>query len=74
MADKLLYIPNDNTQNYPFCILQLVFKTFGHLTKWTNQSNFNRSPQDWEQAILRLWGLKWLTAQLTAILFQLKVQ
>ena len=24
MVDKLMYIPNDNTQNNPFCILQLV--------------------------------------------------
>ena len=45
MADILMYIPNDNTQNYPFCILQLVVKTFGHSTKWTNQSKFNKSLQ-----------------------------
>ena len=38
MADKFMYIPNDETQNYPFCRLQLVVKTFGHSTKWTNQS------------------------------------
>ena len=24
MADKLMYIPNDATQNYPFCRLHLV--------------------------------------------------
>ena len=24
MADKLMYIPNDDKQNYPFCRLQLV--------------------------------------------------
>ena len=24
MSDKLMYILNDNTQNYPFCRLQLV--------------------------------------------------
>ena len=28
MADKLLYTPNDNTQKYPFCKLQLVVNTF----------------------------------------------
>ena len=28
MADKLMYIPNDDIQNYPYCILQLVIKTF----------------------------------------------
>ena len=33
IADKLMYIPNGDTQNYPFCRLQL-----------TNQSKFNKSP------------------------------
>ena len=28
MADKFIYIPNDNTQNYPFCTLKLVVETF----------------------------------------------
>ena len=29
MADELMYIPNDDKQNYPFCRLQLVFETLG---------------------------------------------
>ena len=33
MVYKLMYIPNDDTQNYPFCILQLVE---------TNQSKLNK--------------------------------
>ena len=37
MADKLMYIPNDDTQSYPFCRLQLVVDTFGHSTYLTNQ-------------------------------------
>ena len=32
MADKLMYIPNYNTQNYPLCRLQFVIETFGHST------------------------------------------
>ena len=32
IAIKLNYIPNVNTQNYPFCSLQSVVKTFGHST------------------------------------------
>ena len=32
MADKLLYIPNYDTQNEPFCILQFVVETFGNST------------------------------------------
>ncbi len=32
MTDKLMYIPNDDTQNYLFCRLQLVIVgTFRHL-------------------------------------------
>ena len=32
MADKFMYIPNDDTQTYPFYILQLVVETFEHST------------------------------------------
>ena len=32
LADKLMYIPNDDTQNNPFCRLQLVVEMFGHST------------------------------------------
>ena len=32
MTDKLMYILNDDIQNYPICMLQLVVETFGHLT------------------------------------------
>ena len=49
MADKLMYIPKDDTQNYIFCRLQLVVETFGYSTSWTNQSKskFNKSPQSY---------------------------
>ena len=30
MVDKLMYIPFDDTKNYPYCRLQLVFETFEH--------------------------------------------
>ena len=33
MANILINIPNDDTQNYPFCRLQLVVKTFEHSTE-----------------------------------------
>ena len=42
MADKLMYNPYDDTENYPFCRLQLVVETFGHSSWWTNQSKFNK--------------------------------
>ena len=32
MADKLIYIPNDATQNYHLCRLQIVVEMFGHST------------------------------------------
>ena len=38
MADKVMYIQNDDTQNYPFCRLQLVADTFVHLTFYYNQN------------------------------------
>ena len=30
MDDKLMYTPNDDSQNYPFCKLQFVVEMFGH--------------------------------------------
>ena len=42
MADILIYIPNDDTQKYHFYRLKLLVETFGHSTKWTNQSKFNK--------------------------------
>ena len=38
MDDKLIYIPNVNTQNYPFCRIQLVVKM--HFNNSTNQNSF----------------------------------
>ena len=32
IADKLMYIPNDDAQKYPFCRLKLVVETFEHST------------------------------------------
>ena len=32
MADKLMNIPNDDTQSNPFCRLQLMVKTIEHST------------------------------------------
>ena len=43
MVNKLIYIPNNDTHNYPFCRLQLVVETFGYLTKLNKQLKFNKS-------------------------------
>ena len=43
MADKLMYIPDDATQNCPFCRLQLVVETCGPST---NQPKFNKISQE----------------------------
>ena len=29
-----MYIPNDDTLDYPFCRLQLIVETFGNGTQW----------------------------------------
>ena len=34
MSNKLMYTPNDNTQNYPSFRLQLLVETFGNPTYW----------------------------------------
>ena len=45
MDDKLIYIPSDDKQNYPFCRFELLVETFGQDYFKTNQSKFNKSTQ-----------------------------
>ena len=45
MANKLMYIPNDGTQNYHFYRLKLVAKKFEHSNKETNQLNLTKGPK-----------------------------
>ena len=59
MADKLMYIPNDDTQNYPFYRLLLMVETF----KLINQpikillKSLNRFSQRIRKRHYKLWGL-----------------
>ena len=39
MADKFMYIPNDDTQNYPFCIFQLLVNDCTLNNKPTNENS-----------------------------------
>ena len=43
MADKLMYIPNDDTQNYLFCRLKLM--VIKRLNTQLNESNNQNSPK-----------------------------
>ena len=45
MADKLMNIHNDDTQNNLFSRLKLLFETFEHLPKLNNQLKFNKVPK-----------------------------
>ena len=58
MADKFLYILNNNTQNYPFCRLKLVVETF-ELSKPTNE-NSGKIPkivkQTNKKTVLQIFG------------------
>ena len=42
MANKLMYIPNEDTQKYPFCRLKFVVETFEHSTEETKQSKITK--------------------------------
>ena len=42
MAEKFMYIPNDDNQNYHFCKLQLVVETSG-LNEPTNQNSIKKT-------------------------------
>ena len=45
MADKLVYIPNNDSQNYSFCNLQLVVETLDTQFKETTNQNFIKVPK-----------------------------
>ena len=53
MADKLVYITNDDTQYYPFCTLQLVVETFEQSTKQKSQKLVSQE----KNVIMKIWGL-----------------
>ena len=60
MADKTLYIPINDTQNYPLFRLKLLVEIF-ELKKSTNQNSL-KSPKLLSQEIvklffIKLWGL-----------------
>ena len=56
MANKLMYISNDDTQNYPY--LQLVVKTIGHPNnEIKNQVSKVVEPMNKNIRIIKLWGL-----------------
>ena len=57
MADKLMYIPHDGTQNFPFCRLKLMVKTIEHSTLLTNQSNSPKVVNPMIKKRLKLWVL-----------------
>ena len=52
MAEKLINIPNDDTQHYTLCRLQLLVETIGHPYQLTNQS---RPPKLLCQRIRKLY-------------------
>ena len=45
MADKFMYIPNDDTLNYHICRLQLVVKTFRHSINEPTNKNLIKVPK-----------------------------
>ena len=57
MANKLVYIPIDDTQNYPFCSVKLVVGTFENQPIKINLSPQSCKATEWESVIEKLWGL-----------------
>ena len=45
MADKFMYISNDDRQNYSFCTIQLVVDMFRQLNESLNQSKSIKVPK-----------------------------
>ncbi len=53
MADKLMYIPNDDAHNYPFYKIQLVVETFAYLMNQLIKVQANNL----KKVTKKLWGL-----------------
>ena len=53
MDDNLLYIPNNDMENYPFFRFKLFVEKFGHYNFVTNQSKFNKRTQSF--LTQRIW-------------------
>ena len=51
MADKSMYLPNDDTQNYPFCRLELVIETLETQLNESTNHNSLKSPKVLSQRI-----------------------
>ena len=62
MAGELIYTPNEDTPNYPFCRIQFVVETLGHLTNKNLFQIPSCKANKYENVILRLWGLVLYTA------------
>ena len=45
MAVKLMYIPNDDIQNYRFCRLRIVGEIFGHQPNEPTNQNSIKGPK-----------------------------
>ena len=45
MADKLMNIPINDTQIYPFFRLHLKVERFGHLTHYSSNQNSMKAPK-----------------------------
>ena len=58
MSNELMYIPNDDKQNYPFCKLKLVFETLDtQNNEPTNQNQVPKVDKPTNKKNIKLWGL-----------------
>ena len=55
MDDKLIYIPNNDTQNYLFCRLQLMVEMFEHWTNEQTNQNSLESPKLFSKRIRKCY-------------------
>ena len=62
MTDKWMYIPNDDTQDYPSVDYNQWLKNLNAQLNKTNKSKSNMNPKgcqsnEYEDIVKRLWGL-----------------
>ena len=59
MVDKFMYIPTDDTQNYPFCRSNLAVETFEHSTNQNLLKPPTLVSQQIRKRFYKIFGQMW---------------
>ena len=71
MTDKLMYTPNDDTQNYSFFRLQFFVEAFGHSNEPIKQNSIKVSQGIRKRYYYKTLGTSVLNSTLSSLFFRI---